>query len=166
MGLAACGASGEGPARNYVGGSVALECAPFARALSGVALTGPADGWWDVASGRFRRSSRPEPGSVLVFRRSGRLASGHVAVVSEVLARREILVIQANWVHHRVTLDQAVIDVSPGNDWSVVRVFWPPSNAMGTGEYPAYGFIHASRPASHDQLAAATPRAVSVALGR
>ena len=163
--LAAC-VGGQGPDANYVGGRVMLECVPFARALSGVALTGTADGWWDAAADRYRRSSRPEPGSVLVFRASDRLPSGHVAVVSDVIARRKIVVTQANWVHHRITLDQAVIDISPDNDWSSVRVFWPPSNGMGAGEYPTYGFIRASRPLSHDQLLAATPRAVNLALDR
>ena len=166
LALAACGSGGQGNADNYVGGSVALECAPFARALSGVALRGPADGWWDAAAaGRYPRSSDPEAGSVLVFRASGRLPYGHVAVVSDVMERRRILVTQANWVHHRITADQAVIDVSPGNDWSVVRVFWPPSGLMGSGEYPAYGFIRAARPASHDQIGQATRHAIRVALG-
>ena len=165
LALAACGSGGQGNVDNYVGGNVALECAPFARALSGVALRGPADGWWDAAAGRYQRSSNPEADSVLVFRGSGRLPYGHVAVVSDVIEHRRILVTQANWVHHRITADQTVIDVSPGNDWSVVRVFWPPSGSMGGGEYPAYGFIRAARPASHDQIGQATRQAIRVALG-
>jgi hypothetical protein len=81
-------------------------------------------------------------GGVLVFRRTGRLPSGHVAVVSQVLGRRQIMVTQANWVHHRVTEDQPVIDVSPDNDWSVVRVWYPRVNDYGASAWPAYGFIH------------------------
>jgi hypothetical protein len=100
---------------------------------------------------------------VLVLRRSGRLPSGHVAVVSQLVGRRQILVTQANWVHHRVSEDQPVIDVSAENDWSMVRVWWPPTDEMGVTEYPAYGFIFADQPASHDQLIAATPRAIRVA---
>jgi len=84
--------------------------------------------------------------------------------VSHVISSREILVTQANWVRHRVTEDQPVIDVSPGNDWSQVRVWWPPSSQMGTSNYPAFGFIHAERPKSRDELLAATPGAVQVAL--
>lgn len=164
LALAACGGSGQGAGANYVGGDVALECAPFARALSGVALRGPADGWWEEAAGRYQRGFQPEAGSVLVFRRSARLPYGHVAVVSDVIEPRHILVTQANWVHHRVTADQAVIDISPGNDWSLVRVFWPPSGGMGSGEYPAYGFIRARRAANREQIAQATPRAVQIAL--
>ena len=105
----------------------------------------------------------PSIGSVLVLRRSGRLPSGHVAVVSQVLGRRQILVTQANWVHHRVSQDQPVIDVSAANDWSMVRVWWPPAGEMGVTDYPAYGFIRADRPATHDQLVAATPRAIRLA---
>src|SRR5581483_12259137 len=78
-------------AGDYVGGSVPLDCVPFARALSGIHLSGAAADWWPAADGRYARGSSPSIGSVLVFRRSGRLPDGHVAVVSQVLGRREIL---------------------------------------------------------------------------
>ena len=100
---------------------------------------------------------------MLVLRRSGRLPNGHVAVVSEVLGLRTILVTQANWVHHRVAEDQPVIDVSPANDWSVVRVWWPPAGDVGVTGYAAYGFIRADRAASHEEIAAAIPRAIRIA---
>jgi len=163
--LAACGSRGHTGAQagDYVGGSVAVECAPFARALSGVQLWGPAADWWYQAEGRYARSDSPSVGGVLVLERSSRLPSGHVAVVSQVLGQREILVTQANWVRHRVTQDQPVIDVSAANDWSTVRVWWPPSSGMGVADYAAHGFIRADRPATHDQLAAATPRAIRIA---
>jgi hypothetical protein len=166
--LAGCGSprmSGDGAAYGaaYVGGSVTLECAPFARVLSGVALRGPADTWWSAADGRYARGHDPVVGGVLVFRRSVRLPSGHVAVVARVVEPRRILVAQANWVHHRVTEDQIVVDVSRDNDWSLVRVFWPPSGQMGSAEYPTYGFIRPERPASPEQIAQATPKAVRIA---
>lgn len=167
LGLSAC-ASREpaGPrAGAYVGGRVPAECAPFARALTGVRLTGDAADWWREASGRYARSATPAEGSLLVFRRTGRLPDGHVAVVSRVLSRREILVDQANWVRHRVTDDQPVIDVSPDNDWTLVRVWWPPTDEMGITDYPTDGFIRPERPASHDQLLVATPRAIRIAIG-
>jgi hypothetical protein len=148
---------------DYVGDSVALDCAPFARELSGIRLSGPAADWWLQADGRYGRSSAPTIGSVLVIRRSTRVPNGHVAVVSRVLGRREILVTQANWVRHRVSADQPVLDVSPANDWSMVRIWWPPTGGMGVTEYAAYGFIRSDRPASHDQLLAATPRAIRLA---
>lgn len=163
--LAACGSSGgSGRVGDYVGGSVRLECAPFARALSGVHLSGAAADWWWQAEGRYSRSYTPRVGSVLVLSRTGRLRSGHVSVVSRVLSSREILVTQANWVRDRVTEDQPVIDVSPNNDWSMVRVWWPPSGQMGITEYPAHGFIHADRPKSRDELMAQTQGAIQVAL--
>lgn len=166
LALSACGShvpDTGAHAGDYVGGSVPLDCAPFARALSGLRLSGPAADWWPQADGRYVRGSTPSIGGVLVFRRSARLPDGHVAVVSQVLGRREILVTQANWVHHRVSEDQPVIDVSAANDWSVVRVWWPPVAQMGVSDYPAHGFIRPERPATHDQLIAATPRAIRVA---
>lgn len=166
LALSACASRGPatGPrVGDYVGGSVPLDCAPFARELSGVRLWGAAADWWPEADGRYSRGGTPAVGSVLVFRRSGRLPSGHVAVVSQMLGRRQILVTQANWVHHRVSADQPVIDVSSANDWSTVRVWWPPTGEMGVTDYPSYGFIRSERPASHDQLMAATPRAIRLA---
>jgi hypothetical protein len=166
LALAACGSRSPdaGPqVGDYIGGSVPLDCAPFARALSGIRLSGAAADWWSQADGRYARGDSASIGSVLVLRRSGRLPSGHVAVVSQVLGRRQILVTQANWVHHRVSQDQPVVDVSAENDWSMVRVWWPPTGEMGVTDYPAYGFIRADRPATHDQLVAATPRAIRLA---
>ena len=166
LALAACASSGPatGPrVGDYFGGTIPVECAPFARELSGVRLWGDAADWWYQASGHYARAGNPSVGSVLVFRRSGRLPSGHVAVVSQVLGNRQILVTQANWVHHRVSQDQPVIDISAANDWSAVRVWWPPTEQMGISEYPTYGFIRADRPSSHDQLIAATPRAIRLA---
>ena len=82
-------------------GNVPLECAPFARALSGIELRGAAADWWPQAEGRYHRAQTPALGSVLVFRRSARLPDGHVVVVSGVLSDREILVTHANWVRHQ-----------------------------------------------------------------
>ena len=163
--LAACGSSAS-PDRvgGYVGGPVPLECAPFARALSGVRLYGSAGDWWWKAQGQYARSYRPEVGGVLVFAKTSRLRDGHAAVVSRVVSNRQILVTQANWVHHRVTQDQPVIDISPSGDWSEVRVWWPPSSQMGMTAYATHGFIRASRPASSEMLAARTPGAIQTAL--
>jgi hypothetical protein len=141
-----------------------LSCAPYARALSGIALHGPADSWWLAAAGRYDRAARPEVGAVLVLRRSDRLASGHVAVVSRLLAPRRVLVIQANWVPDQLTEDQLVIDVSARNDWTEVRMWWPLSNAMGGHIYPAYGFILPPAPASHEALRRAAQPAARLAL--
>jgi surface antigen len=134
------------------GGGSSLECAPYARSLSGIQLYGPAYAWWDEAAGHYARTQHPERGSVLVFRRSSRLPDGHVSVVRRVLSDRLILVDQANWVHHRVGKDDQVLDVSPENDWTAVRVWWPPSGALGVTTYATYGFI--GPPAATARIAA------------
>ncbi len=161
--LAACGGGANLPRAGATYGRAPIECAPFARALTGVRLSGDAADWWYQAQGRYSRGQMPEIGSILVFRRSSRLPEGHVAVVSRILSRRQIMVTQANWVHHQVTEDQPVLDVSPGGDWSLVRVWWPPSSQMGMSEYGVFGFIEPGRPFSHDRLIAATPQAIQVA---
>ena len=161
--LAACGSPGATRMGDDAGVSAPVECAPFARALTGVQLTGNAEDWWRQAAGRYQRTSTPTVGGILLLRSSGRLPSGHVAVITRVISTRQVLVTQANWVHHHVTQDQPVLDVSPANDWSVIRMWWPPSAQMGITDYPVLGFILPDRPASHDQLIAATPRAVRIA---
>lgn len=133
LGLAGCA--------GHVGAYAAIECAPYARRVTGVALTGPAAAWWDEAAGRYARTTLPAPGSIMVFRPSARLPDGHVAVVTAITAPRAVLVTQANWVHHRIARAEPVIDVSPGNDWSLVRVWWQPAAQMGVTAYPTFGFI-------------------------
>jgi surface antigen len=161
--LGGCGA--PAPSRPEAGAHMpGLTCAPFARELSGVALYGDAADWWDQAAGRYGRSDTPRLGSVLVLRRERRLPSGHVSVVSRVLDRRRIEVMQANWVPGELDLDQLVVDVSEDNDWSSVRVWWPPVGGLGSHEYPAYGFIHAPGPATHEELARAAPDAARLSL--
>lgn len=145
LALAACGTTRQGP--SYITGSAELECVPFARDTSGIRLGGDAASWWQQASGRYQRSLTPEAGGVLVFRASERLPVGHVAVVTQVVDRREIRVSQANWVHHHISRNEPVIDVSPRNDWSEVRVWWSPAGQMGGGIYPTFGFILPRRPA-------------------
>lgn len=159
--LASCG--GTSAASGELGPTVASECVPFARAVAEVPIYGNAADWWSRAAGKYARSAAPSVGSVLVFRRSSRLAYGHVAVVSRVLSPRRILLTHANWVPHRVNEDVLSIDVSPDNDWSRVRVWWPPSQQMGAGIYPAYGFIHKDRPVAPDQIAANARRFIMVA---
>lgn len=165
--LAACGS----PAQRYRNLSMGassrhpgISCAPFARELSGIALYGDADGWWSGAAGRYTRASRPMLGSVLVFSRQDRLPSGHVSVVSRLLGDRQLQVTQANWVRGQLDEDQLVVDLSERNDWTLVRVWYPPVGQLGAHDYITYGFIHPDRPATHDQLARATAAAARYAL--
>jgi surface antigen len=164
LALGACAGAGRGPGASgpvYPG----LSCVPFARALTGLALSGDAADWWEEADGRYLRARRPAVGSVLVLARSSRLPHGHVAVVSRVLDRRRIRVIQANWVPGELDLDQLVVDVSFANDWRAVRVWYPPVGQLGAHVYAAEGFILPAAPLAHDLLAARAEPAARAALG-
>jgi surface antigen len=169
--LAACAVSAcaSGTRSISAGGPAGLSypgitCAPFARELSGIALYGDAATWWDGAAGRYNRSSRPVLGAALVFRREQRLASGHVSVVSRILGPRQIQVTQANWVAGELDEDQLVVDVSERNDWTEVRVWWPPVGQLGSHPYPTYGFIEPPMPATREQITRATRIAANLAL--
>ena len=164
--LAACGSST--PTASYGVGSstrqAGINCAPFARELSGVALYGDAYGWWDAAPPRYRRGPTPEIGAVLVLRKQDRLPSGHVGVVSAVLGPRQIHLIQANWEPGMVEQDQLVVDVSERNDWSQIRVWYPPTNQMGSHIYRAYGFIAPPQKVTRAELVRATSAATRFAM--
>lgn len=131
----------------YAGGNVS--CVPYARNRTGLQIQGDAWEWWDAAAGRYERSRRPRPGSVLVFMRTARNRSGHLAVVSRVVSPREVRVDHANWGTGRergqIARDQPVMDVSPGGDWSLVRVWYPRVNDFGNSNFPTFGFIHGGR---------------------
>jgi surface antigen len=165
-GLSACASSHPVVGPNLAAASrhPGITCAPFARELSGIALYGDAYTWWAAAAGRYGRSAQPEIGAVLVLRRSSRLPAGHVAVVSRVLAPRQVLVIQANWVPDELTEDQLAIDVSPHNDWTEVRMWWPPTDTLGGHAYLAYGFILPPTPTTHEALRRAAHPAAKLAL--
>jgi hypothetical protein len=165
LALGACAGAHNAPEPQGGATYRGLSCAPFARALTGVALRGDAADWWGEAAGRYPRTAAPRIGALLVLRRSARLPSGHVAVVSQVLGARQILVIQANWVRHRLNTDQLVVDVSPDNDWTLVRVWWPPAGRLGTHIYPAYGFILPDAALTRSALLAGADPAARAASG-
>ncbi|MGE0594991.1 MAG: CHAP domain-containing protein [Hyphomonadaceae bacterium] len=120
-----------------------LQCVPFARNASGIQIYGDANTWWGQAAGRYPRSSSPAPGSVFVMRGYNDPSRGHVAVVTGIISERVIRVDQANWLNRgEITLNVPVLDVSPANDWSEVRVWHIPTNAWGARIYRAEGFIH------------------------
>jgi surface antigen len=66
---------------------------------------------------------------------------GHVAVVTRVIDEREIEVDQANWAPGAIGRQVRVLDVSPGNDWTAVRVELPEPNHFGA-VYGTNGFIY------------------------
>lgn len=120
-----------------------LQCAPFAREQSGIAIYGDANTWWRQAAGRYPRSNSPASGSVLVMRGYKNAHRGHVAVVRQVVSSRIILVDHANWLNRgEISTNVPVADVSPNNDWSEVRVWHIPGRQWGARIYRANGFIH------------------------
>ncbi len=138
--LAACAGPGmESPAD--FGAPTHLTCVPYARAVSGIELSGDAWQWWDEAAGRYPRAHSPAVGAVLVFAPHGSMRAGHLAVVTALDGPRRILVTQSNWLPYRIEHDQPVIDVSPYNDWTAVRVWYEPVHELGITVYPTYGFI-------------------------
>jgi hypothetical protein len=132
---------------DYVG-----QCVPFARTASGVQIYGDAWTWWDQAEGRYPRGSRPKVGAVIAFAKQPRLALGHVAVVSRIVEPRVLMITHANWsrrngVRGHVEQDVTLFDVSPGGDWSQVRVWYRDNDGLGGSPYQVHGFIYGGKPA-------------------
>ena len=109
-----------------------LFCVEYARARSGLAVFGDAKFWWSRAKNLYARATAPMENAVMVFSGSTRLKKGHVAVVTNIISKREIRVDQANWQNHG-EIDHAtpVLDVSAKNDWSQVRVWYTPGDQWG-----------------------------------
>jgi surface antigen len=148
-------------ASNTVSSGGGISCVPYARAASGITVKGNAANWWANAAGLYERGYRPETGSVLNFRATGRMRLGHVAVVTQVINAREVMIDHANWSgpglrKGSVAKGVPVIDVSENNDWSAVRVALGDRDAFGS-VYPTYGFIY-DRPDSGTLVANAGAR--------
>jgi surface antigen len=152
------------------GGSAALppflQCVPYARQVSGIQIHGDAWTWWDQAADRYERGFRPRVGAVMAFKPHGNMRLGHVAAVSRIVNSRTVLLRHANWSlingrRGQIEDNVRAIDVSPDNDWSEVRVWFDPIQAIGGTSWPIQGFIY-NRPAKRlDQgttLARATKR--------
>lgn len=124
-----------------------LQCVPFARAFTGVSLYGDAHSWWQQAEGKYERGARPRVGAVMTFIPHGNMRLGHVAAVRKIIDTRTLLISHANWstidgMRGHIEEDVRVIDVSEGNDWSRVRVWYAPNSALGGNEWPLHGFIY------------------------
>jgi len=133
-----------------------LQCVPYARALSGVTIFGDAHTWWDQAAGKYDRGNQPKVGAVLAFPPHGNMRLGHVAAVRRVLDDRTIIISHANWstiggVRGHIEEDVRAIDVSEENDWSEVRVWYTPNEALGSTEWPAHGFIYPKQKRSESE---------------
>ena len=144
-------ASRQGASRAETSSQVAsfgggISCVPYVRMVTGMQVSGNGGTWWNNAAGMYQRGSRPEPGSVLVFRSSGGMRSGHVAVVERQVSAREIKIHHANWEgpgirKGTVTQNVSVVDVSDANDWTAVRVQVGHDSDTYGRTYPTYGFI-------------------------
>lgn len=144
--------------------AAAIQCARYARIAGPVKIRGDAWTWWDKAVGTYARTRKPRAGSVIVFSKTQRNRFGHVAVVSDVIDDRQVLVYHANWLNSgRVYKDQLVVDVSEAGDWSKVRVWHPRLDRMGKHHFPVEGFIDPLLPPDRDEFL--RPDAVMVAHG-
>lgn len=124
-----------------------LQCVPYARALTGVEIRGDAHTWWGQAKGRYARGSRPKVGAIMSFRPHGGMRLGHVAAVRKVIDKRTVVISHANWStingkRGHVEENVKVVDASANNDWSRVRVWYSPNNALGGTKWPLNGFIY------------------------
>ncbi len=129
-----------------------LQCVAYAREVSGIQIYGDALTWWDQAEGRYQRGHEPRVGAVMAFEPYGSMARGHVATVSRVIDSRTVLLRHANWSpidgrRGQIEDDVRAIDVSPGNNWSEVRVWYAPIHDLGTTVWPVSGFIYPGRDA-------------------
>lgn len=131
-----------------------LNCVQYVKRISPVALSGDAYKWWDNAEGLYGRGRHPQPGAVMVFAKTHHLPYGHVAVVRSVRDKRTVLVDHANWsvIHgHRGQVERsvAVVDVSPHNDWSQVKVWYHPTADIGQTPYAVRGFVYPRQEPHH-----------------
>jgi surface antigen len=147
--LSACAGSGapatafdDGDRPSLIVADTPQECAAYARMRSGIALYGDAYTWWDQAAGRYERTNRPQLGAVLILAGYAGPKHGHIAVVTRIDSAREIRVDHANWLNDgNIYLNTPVIDVSPDNDWSEVRLWNTRDGHLGGNTYLVQGFI-------------------------
>lgn len=138
------------------------QCVPYARDHSNVKIYGDAYTWWDKASSHYLRSPTPRVGAVMVLSNYSGPERAHLAVVRTLVGGREIRVDHANWLDDgAIYLNDPVLDVSPNNDWSLVRVYNIKTAAWGGKIYPVQGFIGGG---AHEDLPDGTGVSDKVAL--
>ena len=119
-----------------------LQCVVYARERTGINIRGDAADWWDRAAGKYARGKDPVLGSILVLTGYAGPHRSHLAVVTAMVSDREIRIDHANWFDDGTILrNDPVIDVSPDNDWSEVRVYNPRTETLGARTYLVQGFI-------------------------
>jgi hypothetical protein len=126
-----------------------LYCVEYARMRSGLSIFGDAKTWWTSAKNIYDEFTAPVANAVMVFSGSSRIKRGHVAVVTSIVSPREIVVDQANWQNHgEIDHNTPVLDVSPDNSWSQVRVWDVNTRQFGAHVYAISGFIGQNLPTS------------------
>ncbi len=141
-----------------------LQCVPYARQVTGIQIYGDAHTWWGQAEGRYARGFRPKVGAVMALKPSGGSVLGHVAAVSRIVDSRTILIRHSNWSlingrRGQIEDNVRVIDVSPDNDWSSVRVWYAPLQALGGSHWPVQGFIYPVSPKKGEKLVGSASKA-------
>jgi surface antigen len=122
-----------------------LQCVPYARSISGIAIHGDARTWWEQAEAGYQRGEQPRPNAVLVFQPTSAMPLGHIAVVGEIIDERHILLNHANWSKPGMIERRALaVDISDAGDWSKVRVWYGPTQSLGARSNPTLGFIYAT----------------------
>jgi CHAP domain len=120
-----------------------LQCVAYARMQSGIEIYGDANRWWAKAAGHYRRGTHPEVGSVMVLKGYGTDRRGHLTVVRKIQSSRILIIDHANWMGRgEINRNVPVEDVSPGNDWSQVRVWYIPGTRWGSRVNTVEGFIY------------------------
>lgn len=147
--------------RGYHHSGNVIQCVAFARSASDVQLSGNAGNWWNNAEGVYSRGHTPEPNSVLSFRSTRKMPMGHVAVVKEVVDSRTIIIDQSHWAQRGISRNTPVIDVSPNNDWTAVRVATNGDKSNFGSIYPTHGFIYSNGGADVETRNVSTQRRTS-----
>lgn len=123
--------------------AAAWQCVTYARSVSDIEIRGNAHTWWASAEGVYARGAAPAAGAVMVLRPHGRMRLGHVAMVREIVDSRHVRLNHANWSRRGMVESNVLAeDVSPNNDWSLVKIWHSPTGQLGLTEYPVYGFIY------------------------
>ena len=128
-----------------------LQCVPYARRVSGIQIYGDAHTWWGQADGKYAKGTRPRIGAVMAFKPHGNMRLGHVAAISRIVDSRTVLLKHSNWSlingrRGQIEDNVRAVDVSPDNDWSEVRVWFDPIQALGGTHWPVQGFIYNAKP--------------------
>jgi hypothetical protein len=120
-----------------------LQCVAYARLQTGIEIYGNANRWWTKAAGHYRRGTSPRPGAVMVLKGYKTDRRGHLAVVRKIVDTRTLIIDHANWLGRgEINRDVPVLDVSPGNDWSQVKVWYIPAGQWGARINTVEGFIY------------------------